>query len=369
MFRLGVFILPFLLLLVTEAEAEVFFTRNYLSGVTLGAGEVEVTGEALLMNDSVDLLNLRASRLSDSQDPGTGDLEGGRLMLSYGLSDQLLLVGGYTYRELSAPPIGDVGIGSYHLSLVRRIPLRHYSARHESYIYVAIGGSYDQCEDYRMTSAADIDFLVKRVDPDYSVTSAPGRIDISNGELTLSSPLLSSDGTLKPELAVGLQDSSDQTVFFRAGIGRRWDRFNAALFAEVGRQWTDGALDHNFSLYGVDDDDLPSGFDPDLSNQENYAQTGIDLYYETRFGVAAHLGYAYLWLDRDDDSGGVNDNHVLKADLSFRFNHYLAWTLGGEYYRHQFNGVIPLLYNRYTASTFDRDYGLIHTGLTVKFGH
>lgn len=192
---------------------------------------------------------------------------------------------------------------------------------------------------------------------------------IDDGEMTYSSPRVNADGGIKDPLALGLCDSSDTTLFVRGGVGRRWERINIALLAEVGYTVIRGQLSHNLHLYGIDSDNrLLREIDFDLDREETYIKAGVDLYYETLFGVAAHLAYYYLMLQRDSSIDRHHDNRHLSAELILRLNRYAAVTIGGEYYRNQFNGIVPLLYNRYTQSAFDRDYGIVKAGLTDVFG-
>lgn len=357
---------------VPTVAAEVFLVRDYQSGVTLANGQLEVSLDYLAMNETLDLFNLREERIgSVSQvlaSERLGDLQGGRLLVSYGLQENLMLSAGYRFRDFDVT-FADYQVDSYELAVTARHNFYGRPATDTAYAFGILGARHNAAADYATTRIDEINYLARKVSPRYSISEVPGRIVISDGTLTYSSPVVNPDGSFKDPLALGLRDSSDTSVYLRSGVGRRWERFNVALFGEVGYTSIRGALDQNLSLYGIEDDNpVLDRFDLDLGRDETWLKAGIDLYYETLYGVAMHLAYSYLLLQRDGELGRYDNNQILQAELILRLSRRVALTLGGEYYRHQFNGVVPLLYNRYTQSSFHRDYGIVQAGITVVFG-
>jgi hypothetical protein len=297
-----------------------------------------------------------------------GDLKGGQLLVAYGLSDEWMLSGGYVYRDLDVT-ISNFEIDSYELALTRRFNFDHQAPELSAYAFLVLGGRYDVSTDFSTSNIDQIDYFAKKLGGNYSVSETPGRIEISDGNITLSSPIANRDGSLKQSLTLSMQDSSDYTVFIRGGLGKRWQELNFALFVEVGYNEIQGDFEHNLELYGVDSDNaLAAILGQGLDRDENYAKAGFDLYYETRFGVAANLSYSYIVLDRDQGLSDFDTNHVVEGDLIYRINRHLAVDVGAAYYSRQFNGVVPLLYNKYTQSSFDHDYGVVHCGLIVNLG-
>jgi len=355
-----------------DLQAQVFVTRDYLSGITLAQGQLEVSADYLVMNETVDLLNLRESRIAKTstalRSDGLGDLKGAQVMAAYGLRDNMMISGSYHYRQLNVT-FADLDVDGYALHLSRRYNLYQRPDASAAYLFGVIGGRHHRSADFSTERISDINYLAGKLSSRFTVRDEYGRLVIDDGEMTYSSPRVNADGTIKDPLALGLRDSSDTTLFVRGGAGRRWERINIALLAEAGYTVIRGQLSHNLHLYGIDSDNrLLREIDFDLDREETYIKAGVDLYYETLFGVAAHLAYYYLVLQRDSSIDRHRDNHHLSAELILRLNRYAAVTIGGEYYRNQFNGIVPLLYNRYTQSAFDRDYGIVKAGLTVVFG-
>lgn len=370
--RLTLILLSVVLVVPVDLSAQVFVVRDYQSGVTLAAGQSEVSVDYLGMNDTLDLLNMKESRSasvsSSVRSDGLGDIEGGRLLASYGLTDQLMVSGGYSYREFDVT-FAELSLDSYHLSLSRRHNLYQRPDESAAYLFGILGVRHHRAADFTTERISDIDYLARKVSSRVRVTEEPGRIVIQYDDLIYSSPRVTRDGTVKDPLMLGLENSNDTTLYLRGGAGRRWERINIALFTEVGSTWIKGSLAHNLADYGVDTSSpLLKDLDVNLDRHEHYAKAGIDLYYETLFGVAAHVAYAYQVVQRDDGLNDYRTNHTVSAELVMRLNRQIALTLGGEYYRNHFNGHIPLLYNRYTQSTFARDYGVVTAGMTMVFG-
>ena len=353
-------------LMAFRASAADVPVRNYPSGLTLERGRFEISLDYLQMNATVDVFDFRESRMEriDASAAGNslGDLSGGRLMAAYGLSDRLMLAGQYVYRALDVGS-HEVEIDSYELALHHKRTVQRAPGL---YLFYAGGVRYDQAGDQRTSDIGEIDQLVGRIDSDLSVSSSPGRVNLTDGSVTISSPVVNRDGTPKDPLTVNLHDNYDYSLYIRGGIGKTWDRINLALFTEIGHTAVRGALGHNFALYGVDEDvSRLTEFDPDFDRSENFAKAGIDLQVRPFRKVFANLVYFYQIMDRDPKLDFIDYNHVVQGDLIYRITTHLAVNLGAEYYYRQFNGIIPLLYNQYTRTTFDHDYAVVHCGLTL----
>ena len=342
--------------------------RNYLTGLTLDKHKLEASLDVLLMNETIDLFDFRESRIDDvnvSSGANTlGDLRGTRLMAAYGISDDLMVAGQYAYRKLDVS-IYDYEIDSFELGLTKRF---EFGPGPGGYSFLSIGSRYDVAGDYRTADIDEINQLVRRINSDLSVSSSPGRIELSDGNVTISSPLVNSDGSVKDPLTVNLHDNYDYSFYIRGGFGSSWKIITSALFGEFGHTTVRGSLGQNFALYGVDDTVAElADFDPGFDRSETYVKTGIDIQVRPFADCFANFIYYYQLMNRDADLDYINYNHVMQGDLVYRINDLLSVNLGAEYYYRQFNGAIPLLYNDYTQTTFDHDYAVVHGGLTFTF--
>ena len=78
-------------------------------------------------------------------------------------------------------------------------------------------------------------------------------------------------------------------------------------------------------------------------------------------------GYEYLRLFSRDIDSGENSNHILNLTFSKAINTKLLLYLGSKLYLHQYNGVIPYLYNEKTKDRFDQKFGYATIGFVYNF--
>ena len=110
-----------------------------------------------------------------------------------------------------------------------------------------------------------------------------------------------------------------------------------------------------------------------LSYTASYAQFGGMIeWHNAVWQVRGGYQYQKLHRDKVDDQiialGGTpyTKNHIFVADVSRKIASKAAVFLRGQYMSNQFVGEIPFVYNSFTASRFDRRYGLVSFG--VRFG-
>lgn len=335
---------------------------DFFRPTVMPVGQVEVSALHLRMDDRIDLFDVREREISAQTAQsftGLGDLKGARLLANWGLLPATQLHGEYSWRNLDNGLL-KMDIHSYELS-VRRLLLPGASG-HPSWS-LDLGTRINLAGDQTIGSIAGIDSFVKRINRNYSVSQSPTHLIIGNGSGTAFFPKAST-----PPLQVSLEDLSDITPFLRASCGWTLGAWEPALFLELGRSWIDSRIDSNInSIVGTLLTTSAADFPLVLDRTETYAKTGFNLYGPGPFGTRGNLRYEYLRIDRSEELDAVKENHILKADLILPLTPRWALNLGATYYRRQFNGVIPFLYNRYTQTSFDHDYGTAHLGVVASF--
>lgn len=121
------------------------------------------------------------------------------------------------------------------------------------------------------------------------------------------------------------------------------------------------------SVYGVD-------VNQEVTYRAKYYQAGLTAKWSNE-NWQLRTGYQYQSIRRDhvdtiiESRGGTayRKNHVLMADVTYQLFRNAAIFLRGEYMSNQFNGVIPMAYNSFTANRFDQRYGVVSSGLLVRF--
>jgi hypothetical protein len=224
----------------------------------------------------------------------------------------------------------------------------------------------------RMNIGEDIDFdsvnrinsVLRLVNPNFSVSDAGDSLVFSDG-----TNLLPVSKAGRDPLAASIEDIEDLTWFVRLTIGEPFGAVLPNLFAEFGHTEVDSRVNSNVSQYIPGTlvpavDDLPLKLD----RSENYWKVGGNVHFNLPFDLQGYFEYHYLRMDRNDSLDFIDYNHVFRGNLAYFLTDHLAINLGATYYSRQFNGVIPFLYNEYTQTGFDHDYGVLHVGLSGIFG-
>lgn len=121
-----------------------------------------------------------------------------------------------------------------------------------------------------------------------------------------------------------------------------------------------------------DDDDVRP--QQELRYDANFYQAGINGQWQND-QWRLRLGYIYSRTKRDhvDDaiekrSGiGVNNNHIIAAEIALRIWRNLSVSLAGQYLHKQFTGEMPFIYNSITSKHFNHRYGMLSTGILLEF--
>ena len=187
--------------------------------------------------------------------------------------------------------------------------------------------------------------------------------DVNAGRISLGAPRR---GRSDPQVSIG--DLKDFSPYVRLTGGKIWGRFFPNLFIECGHTEISSNIDTTLTEYIPENfqDDLPR-FPIELSRSENYIKTGMGLYIKLPFKTLFQFEYDHLKLYRGDNLGYMDDNNIIKSDISYFVTPALGFHLGGIYFERQLNGEVPFLYNKYTQTTFDHPYGYAHMGLTYFF--
>ena len=78
-------------------------------------------------------------------------------------------------------------------------------------------------------------------------------------------------------------------------------------------------------------------------------------------------GYEYIRLANREVANVEKSNHVLNLTLSRVIDRNFILFVGGKYYAHQFNGVIPYLYNDKTKDKINQNFGYVTFGFVYNF--
>ncbi len=338
-------------------ETPVF--RDYVLTGGIPKGHWEFSLDLLGMNDTLDIFDVRESEITSSSrqyQAVLGDLTGGRAIINTAVTNTTTVHFEYQYLQLETGPV-EVGVNTMELALHQQLPLRSPVA-----LAVAAGGRLNGAGDETIRRVRDIDAYLKRIEPRYSLRETPSHYLFSDGTFNVYA-----SKTGRPPLQVSLEEMRDRNLFLRIITGLNGTALSANFFAEAGLTHIDSEIASNLPVFiPADFQGQIEAFPIDLERREYYWKAGFDLLIRGPFDLLANVKYEYQDLVRDDGLDYVDYNHVVRADLSYPVNRSLAVNVGGVYFRRQFNGVIPYMYNRYTQTTFDHDYGYVQIGLIVR---
>lgn len=349
----------------TAIAAHPFLLRDHPGVMLAPKGQVEISLEYLMMNDTVDIFDIRDEEIEsvnrNLQSTTLGDLNGGRLLINYGLLSLTTLHGEYTYRNVDLS-VSDFQVHSLELSV--RQGLLGYESKGWPLVALDAGVRLNFGEDIHFDQIDRINSVLRLVNPDLSINDTGSDLVFSDGTNNYE---VSKAG--RDPLKASIEDLLDHTWFIRLTVGKPLGPVLPNLFAEYGHNEIDSRITSNIDQY------LPASIFPavsalplELDRSENYWKVGCNLHFSLPFDLQGYLEYHYLRMDRDNGLDFVDYNHVVKGNLAYFLTDYLAINLGASYYSRQFNGVIPFLYNEYTQTGFDHDYAFVHMGLSGIFG-
>ncbi|PCJ18017.1 MAG: hypothetical protein COB02_11860 [Candidatus Cloacimonadota bacterium] len=97
---------------------------------------------------------------------------------------------------------------------------------------------------------------------------------------------------------------------------------------------------------------------------------GYSLHYKMNSSNMLSLDYHYILMDRSVDvSDPIDVNEVINAQFTQGINDQSEWFLSAKYLKNNFVGEHPFLYNKLSASRFDKKYGYLGVGYTFKYGY
>ncbi len=341
------------------------FLKGFSAALMMPQGQWELSADYLVMNDTVDVLDVREDRLKSVsaafQDPSVGDLNGVQLQLNYGLLPSSTLRLGYAYRDIELS-FADFKVHSTDLAW-RQALLQNPQT---SFLLTLDGGlRFDKVQDRNFSDFEDIELLANRINPSFNVNISDigSHFVFERNGLSVLTPRERG----APEIA--LEQMQDLTPYLRLSASMPVGRVLPSIFAEFGKSWVDSEISTNLGTLIPELTSSQFPLSENLDRDETYWKVGWGLSYAAPSGLTANLEYSYIQISREDSLDFIDDNHVLAAELGYFVTDSFAINLGGTYYRNLYNGVLPVLYNRFTQTGFDHDYGEAHAGVTFLFGN
>ena len=347
------------------ADAGSFLLRDYKTAQVLPQHGLELSADYLMMNSAVDVFKFRENE-QQTIDPSLrsnslGDLNGVRLLGNWGVLEDTMLHGEFDWVDLDVA-FGNVQVKTYDLSLRQRL-LNGSKGWYPS-ISIDAGVRANQADDINASTVDELNPLVKRIAGSNFSVRDDGSFFWFDERLPNGTVSAGSAKVGKPAPDAVVEHMYDITPYLRLSAGKEFSWVAPNIFAEVGRTFVHSRIDSTLKYYAPAN--ILNKFvvlPADLDRAESYVKTGANLLFTTPFKVQGGVQYEYVRLFRNNNLDFVNYNHVVNANISYFLTRNIAVDLGGVYYQRQFNGIVPFFYNKYTQTTFDHRYGVVHAGL------
>jgi hypothetical protein len=326
------------------------------SAFTIRKGYLELSGRYLLVNDTVDVLNVRETRISgrDLFEASVGDYSGLRGILNYGLTHRLM----FHYAYQSADLDTSLGTSSTFRGLDSTRSLSTTS--HDARLRLNLLG-----EDGRIPALALEAGYILHDSEDTGIsftgiTAGNTRVDFLERE------------------SIRLGDLRDDGFQFRLLASRSLAGFLPSAWVGYNRYRVETRISTSIDLPSIRDN-----FDRTIDSDEDIFSLGLGLGIRYIRRLPLHFSYEYLAVNRRTDTDEPlnssilarfsnpqdtpGQNHVFCAHAAYWLTPRLNIHMDARLFLNHFLGIIPHYSNPFTAGFFDNTYGYLGIGVGFVF--
>ncbi len=305
------------------------------------------------INDTIDVFNIKESELGSNNLGSIGDSSGYDISLGYGLTDFIALYANYNYISIN---YNDTKLKNSQLDLYTKINLYHNPDNIFKTFSVDIGYIGNSANNLDIKKHSTLNSIVQKIRPGTSIKFSEDGGLTRNGTTLY---IIGDNGVLSP--FIRLEDLGDKSFYLRALSGIEFQ--NSVLQIHGGFKKT--SIDTLITLkpdHSVIQTALDEFGNINLNRDEKTIFGGLNFAYEYSDYIF-EAGYEYLKIfGREKELDATDDNHILNATISKSLTKDLRVFIGGKAMLHQFNGVIPYLYNEYSKHRYDKKYGYAKVG-------
>lgn len=338
------------------AKQNINYAKSDLHTLTPPKGNLEFSLNLLMMNDTIDILNMKEKEFGNSSKfDAMGDLEGFDLALRYSPLDDLMLSLKYTNEEIQ---YASTWLKNTRLDLYARYHiLQNSSAFFNSGLSIDVGYVSNTLDDLKVNDVNSVkDILERKIETgtfDIPASNALRYTDVNNVTSVFFNPFVklhdTEDKSYYLRLLTGFHTKSTYTDFY---TGIKTTTISNAVSASQSIMLTAAGEGYTFPLrYDRDEKTLFLGV--------NHTIDVNPWIYE--------LNYEYRHFLRDDGLDYINSNHIINAFLSYGVTKNFLMHGGVKIMYRQLNGEIPYLYNEETQTSYDHKYGYASFGITYNF--
>lgn len=358
------FLLAFLCSVAIALNAnEPTMTTAPIRSFPLDKGDLSLKLNYNRINDTIDILDLKQKELGSTSNFGSiGDANGLDLSLAYGIDEFYSLF--YNYEHLSLNYIDSKLKNNKNDLFAKVVIYRNPMAFFETFT-ADIGYVRNSSSNLDIKDSTQLNKMIQKVNPIPGLSIDGSVIRYKDNTLTFTDA--KTNTAISPFVRIG--DLSDSSLYLRLLTGMHYNTNIFDFYA--GLKYT--SINTQITVEPKSNTRLQSilkngGYHPvTLDRHEKTFFIGSNYTVEfSNFIFETNYEYLVIW-GRDDDIKKTNDNHIINSALSYIVNKNLLVFIGGKLMLHQFNGVIPYLYNKYTKNKYTKKCGYAKIGFVYNF--
>ncbi len=307
------------------------------------------------INDTIDVLNIKKSELGSSKSYGSiGDASGFDLSLGYGFDRFGALYYDFGYLGIK---FTDKKLKNQKSDIYAKIDIFN-SSKNSLFKTISfdIGYIKNSANDLDIKNTQTLNSMIRKIRPNTDIRFDEGGIVYGDNTLYI----FDENGVLPPY--VKISNMSDSSLYIRALSGFLFDRWGVNFNLTLKRS----SIKSSVTLEPSDNEIIKIATDKfaevNLNRDESSLSMGVN-YILSLYSYSFEGSYSYIKiLNRDRELKRVDSNHIVTSTISKDIADGLKIFIGAKAMLHQFNGVIPYLYNEYTKDKFDKKYGYAKVG-------
>jgi hypothetical protein len=345
------------------------YASNDIHTLTVPKNKLYVTLSKQLMNDTVDILNIKESEFGNSTKfDAIGDLDGNALKVRYGILDNLMININYVKQDIS---YSSKTLKNTKTDIFLRYNLfQNKSAFLNSGLSVDVGYVKNKLDNFYLDNLEEMNDLANKISKklafqSFEIKESPVNIGEYNLFDSNGAPMLSNDLVQKPWIA--LKDTEDKSSYLRILTGFY---INKSVF-----DFYIGIKKTKIKNYIITTDELMAeiqkvttlpSFNIQLNRNETMYMAGFNYTLEASKTIY-EFGFEYDRFSRDEGLDYIDYNYIFDLSITKYLNENIAFNVGSRIMYRQLNGQIPYLYNEYSQTSYDHKYGYAFMGISFNY--
>jgi hypothetical protein len=338
------------------------YAVNDVHTLTVPKSEIEISLAKQLMNDTVDMLNIKESEFGGNKKfDAIGDLDGNGVKLRYGITNDLMINLDIQRQNIQ---YSDNTLTNKKEDIYLRYNIfQNEGTFFNSGVSIDIGYVRNKLDNFYMKDINIINDTIAKILPNENA-----KLVYEDGSTKPKGYYANFDSTstnLNDEPYISLEDTLDKSNFIRLITG--WHTIHSTTDFYIGIKNTKikttiSTTDEILDLANKEGYDL----EQNLNRSEKMYMAGFNYSIEHKKFIY-EFGFEYDKFIRDEGLDYIDYNYIFDMSITRYINKNLSVFVGSKIMYRQLNGQIPYLYNTYTQTSYDHKYGYVNAGIQFNF--